>query len=192
MKLVGWIGAAVLSLTLGSAAPALARQEQQHEQDKEQKQKDKPSPQKEKERQPTKQEDQHARDSKPAHELAHQPQQKNSGHPDDPQRRDLTPAHEAAHTVQQKSVPEPQHAGRRIPEERFRAHFGQEHRFRVNQADYRRDRRFQYSGYWFGFVDPWPTNWLYTEDVFVVEINGMYYLCNPSYPGINIALSVSE
>ena len=52
-----------------------------------------------------------------------------------------------------------------------------------------RTNRFQCGGYWFGFVDPWPTNWLYTQDVFVVEINGVYYLCNPMYPGVNIALS---
>jgi hypothetical protein len=79
--------------------------------------------------------------------------------------------------------------GGRIPDDRFRANFGREHTFRVNQADYSRDRRFQYGGYWFGFVDQWPSNWLYTQDVFVVEINGVYYLCNPMYPGVNIALS---
>ena len=43
-----------------------------------------------------------------------------------------------------------------------------------------------------GFVDAWPSNWLYTQDVFVVEINGLYYLCNPMYPGVNITLSVAE
>jgi hypothetical protein len=37
----------------------------------------------------------------------------------------------------------------------------------------------------------WPSNWLYSEDVFVVEIDGVYYLCNASYPGVNIALSVT-
>ena len=45
------------------------------------------------------------------------------------------------------------------------------------KADYS-NHRFQYGGYWFGFVDPWPSNWLYTQDVYVVEINGVYYLCN--------------
>jgi hypothetical protein len=34
-------------------------------------------------------------------------------------------------------------------------------------------------GYWFGFEGAWPSNWLYTQDVYVVEINGVYYLCNP-------------
>jgi len=81
--------------------------------------------------------------------------------------------------------------GGRIPEDRYRAHFGQQHTFRVSQADYSRDRRFQYGGYWFGFVDPWPSNWLYTQNVYVIDINGVYYLCNPMYPGVNIALSVT-
>jgi hypothetical protein len=78
--------------------------------------------------------------------------------------------------------------GGRIPDDRFKANFGEQHRFRVSHADYD-NHRFQYGGYWFGFVDPWPGNWLYTEDVFVVEIDGVYYLCNAMYPGINIALS---
>jgi len=37
----------------------------------------------------------------------------------------------------------------------------------------------------------WPGNWQYTQDVFVVEIDGMYYLCNPMYPGINVAIDVT-
>ena len=34
------------------------------------------------------------------------------------------------------------------------------------------------AGYSFGFVDAWPSNWLYTQDVYVIEINGMYFLCH--------------
>ena len=37
----------------------------------------------------------------------------------------------------------------------------------------------------------WPSNWLYTQDVYVVEIDGVYYLCNASYPGVNLVLSVT-
>ena len=38
---------------------------------------------------------------------------------------------------------------------------------------------------------PWPSNWLYTQDVYVVEIDGVYYLCNPAYPGVNVELNVT-
>ena len=60
----------------------------------------------------------------------------------------------------------------------------------MNQSEYN-SRRFQYGGYWFGFEGAWPSNWLYTQDVFVVEIDGVYYLCNANYPGVNIVLSVT-
>jgi hypothetical protein len=84
-----------------------------------------------------------------------------------------------------------QHAGgSRIPADRYKAHFGREHTFRVSQGDFR-SGRFQYGGYWFGFGGAWPSNWLYTQDVYVVEINGMYYLCNPAYPGVNLAINVT-
>ncbi|MGC1647016.1 MAG: hypothetical protein WA741_14465, partial [Candidatus Sulfotelmatobacter sp.] len=73
---------------------------------------------------------------------------------------------------------------------RYKANFGNEHRFRVTQSDYS-NRRFQYGGYWFGFQGSWPSNWLYTQDVYVMEINGVYYLCNANYPGVNIVLSVT-
>jgi hypothetical protein len=76
----------------------------------------------------------------------------------------------------------------RIPDERFKANFGRGHTFRVSQGDYN-NRRFQYGGYSFGFVGVWPGNWLYTQNVYVVEINGVYYLCNASYPGVNLELS---
>jgi len=184
MKQIGWIGAAVLSLTLGVAAPAFAQQDQ-HEQEKEHK--EKPSPQKEKARQPAKHVDEHA---KAAHEAEHK-----SATP----AREMHPAHEAAHTVQQRTVEHKtvqethvvHSGGHRIPDDRYRAHFGQEHRFHVSQSDYSR-RRFQYGGYWFGFSGAWPSNWLYTEDVYVVDIDGVYYLCNPRYPGVNIAINVEE
>src|SRR5208283_2725189 len=84
-----------------------------------------------------------------------------------------------------------QHAnGGRIPAERYKANFGREHTFRVSQGDFR-SGRFQYGGYWFGFGGAWPSNWLYTQDVYVIEINGAYYLCNPMYPGVNLVINVT-
>jgi hypothetical protein len=165
MKLIGVVSTAVLSLTLGVAAPAYAQQEQ-HDQQEEQKAKPaKPEEKKAQPEKPTKQEE------KPAAQ-----QEKNTK----PEERNAQQAKPAQHA-----------GGGRIPADRYKANFGQEHRFRVTQGDYS-NRRFQYGGYWFGFVGEWPSNWLYTQDVFVVEINGVYYLCNPMYPGVNIALSVTE
>ena len=182
MRLVGAISTALLSLTLGVAAPAYAQE--QHEQREEQKAK---PGQEEKKAQPAaRQEEKRA-----------QPQDKNTKQegksaqqPDKNNRPDEKNAQQQ-HSQKAKSGEQTQRAGNsggRIPDDRFRANFGREHSFRVSEGDYR-GHRFQYGGYWFGFVDPWPSNWLYTQDVFVVEINGVYYLCNPMYPGVNVALS---
>lgn len=185
MRLIGVMSTAVLSLTLGVAAPAYAQQEQH---DQQQEQKAKPAQQEEKKTQPAKPAKQ---GEKSAPQQNRNAKQEKSAQPQD---RNTKPAEKNAqqqqqHTQQAKPGQQAQHAGGgRIPDDRFKANFGREHRFRVSQADYSRDRRFQYGGYWFGFVDPWPSNWLYTQDVYVIEINGVYYLCNPMYPGVSIAL----
>ena len=79
----------------------------------------------------------------------------------------------------------------RIPDDRFRSNFGRGHEFHMgNPQIVDGYSRFQYGGYWFGFVQPWPVGWYYTDDVYVDYINGEYYLCNPSYPGDQVAISV--
>ncbi|MGC2447032.1 MAG: hypothetical protein WA477_05260 [Candidatus Sulfotelmatobacter sp.] len=99
---------------------------------------------------------------------------------------------EAKNAQQQgKPAQNEQHAtAGRIPADRYKANFGREHTFRVSQGEYSIGR-FQYGGYWFGFGGAWPSNWLYTQDVYVVEINGVYYLCNASYPGVNLMLNIT-
>ena len=162
MKLAGAISTAVLTLSLGIGIPAYAQQEP-HDQQEENK--DKPAQEKEKKAQP----------EKPAvkqEEKNNKPEERNAQQQGKPQQNE-------------------QHATTgRIPADRYKANFGREHHFRVSEGDYR-NHRFQYGGYSFGFVDAWPSNWLYTQDVYVVEINGVYYLCNASYPGVNLTLSIT-
>ena len=78
-----------------------------------------------------------------------------------------------------------------IPNSRYRAYFGREHTFHLSRAAYGQDSRFKYGGYTFGFVDEWPTNWLPSDDVFVTQTDGGYYLCNRTYPGVRIPLTVA-
>jgi flagellar motor protein MotB len=185
MKLVGIFSTAVLSLTLGAIAPAYAQQEQQKQQEE---QKAKPA-QNEKKAQPEK-------SAKPEERPAAQQEKNNKQEEKNAQQQGKNAREEKTaqqqHTQEAKPAVQAQHSnanhGGRIPDERFKANFGREHSFRVSQGDYR-DRHFQYGGYSFGFVDPWPSNWLYTQDVYVVEIDGVYYLCNPMYPGVNLVLS---
>jgi phage repressor protein C with HTH and peptisase S24 domain len=191
MKLVGIISTTVLSLTFGLAASAYAQE--QHDQKEDEKAK------------PAQQDEKKASPDKPSktEKKAAEKQKDNAGHEEkatQQQNKDAKPEQsnerqQPQHTEQaqpeQRAKGGGDHGGGRIPEDRYRAHFGEEHRFHVSQADYGRDRRFQYGGYTFGFVDEWPSNWLYTQDVFVIEIDGVYYLCNPTYPGVNIALRVA-
>jgi hypothetical protein len=200
MRLIGAISTAVLSLII--AAPAYGQQEQ-HDQQEERKVKPAQDEKKAQPEKPAKQEDKNARQeqkntqpqdkNKNQEEKSAQQQDKNNK----PEQRN---AQQQDRNNQQENRNAQQHSqprqaqrgnGSRIPGDRYRANFGRDHSFRVSHNDYDRDRRFQYGGYWFSFVDVWPSNWLYTQDVFVVEIDGMYYLCNPMYPGINVALNVT-
>jgi hypothetical protein len=171
MKLVGILSTAVLSLALGAAVPAFT-------QDREQEDKAKPA-----------QDERKAEPAKPAARQEGKPaaQQEKNAKPEErnaQQEKNAKPV--------EKNAPQ-QHAagnGGRIPADRYKANFGRQHTFRVTQANYS-SGRFQYGGYWFGFGGAWPSNWLYTQDVYVIEIDGMYYLCNPMYPGVNLVINVT-
>ncbi len=185
MRLVGVISTTVLSLALGAAALAFAQEQQERKEEP----KSKPAAQEEKKAQPEKSAKQTEKPSAQRQKTA-KPEEKNAQQRDKNTKQEEKSAQQ--HSPQAKPEEQTQRAshngGGRIPDDRFRANFGREHSFHVNEADYR-GHRFQYGGYWFGFVDSWPSNWLYTQDVFVVEINGVYYLCNATYPGVNVALS---
>lgn len=88
--------------------------------------------------------------------------------------------------------------GYRIPDNRYNGYFGPSYGFVIYNQPYMvvgGFPRFQYSGYWFTLVDPWPgnwaNNWYQTDDVYVVYANNGYYMYNERYPGIGIAISVS-
>jgi hypothetical protein len=54
--------------------------------------------------------------------------------------------------------------------------------------------RFQYGGFSFLLLDPWPEywaeNWYQTDDVYIDYDNG-YYLCNRRYPDVRLAITVA-
>ncbi len=87
--------------------------------------------------------------------------------------------------------------GYRIPQDRYRRYFGPQHRFRI----YRYPMvlvggypRFQYGGFWFSLMDPWPEywsdDWYDNDDVYVDYYEDGYYLYNPRYPRDRIAITV--
>ena len=161
MKLAGVIGTAILSLTLGASSAAYAQD--QHDQQEEQKE-------------------------KPAEQKA-QPEKAKPEERNAQQEKNTKPEQKTAQRAPEAKPAQHASAGR-IPADRYKANFGREHTFRVSQNDFK-SGRFQYGGYWFGFGGAWPSNWLYTQDVYVIEIDGVYYLCNPMYPGVNLVINVT-
>lgn len=219
MKIIGITSTALLSLLLGIAAPAHAQHEQQGEkQDHPQQQQSKHEQAKpeaehaQRQRQPTQKQQQPQR----AQQQQRQDQNKQSQHRAQqqqrgnqrPQRtreqqrveRSAWQQHRSQHwdsdhrSWQQRGG----YNGYRIPDERFRGFFGQGHGFRIYGLPFLvvgGYPRFQYGGYWFSMVDPWPeywaNDWYDTDYVYVTYVDNGYYLFNRRYPNVGIAISIS-
>jgi len=87
--------------------------------------------------------------------------------------------------------------GDRIPEDRYRGNFGPDHSFRIYTnpvvvaGGY---PGFQYGGFYFSIVDPWPqywsNNWYENDDVYIDYSRDGYYLYNRRYPRDRVAIRV--
>lgn len=87
--------------------------------------------------------------------------------------------------------------GYRIPRHRYRGYFGPNHTFRIYRyplivvGGY---PRFQYNGFWFSAVDPWPEywadNWYENDEVYIHYVGDGYYLYNLRYPRDRLAIIV--
>jgi hypothetical protein len=83
------------------------------------------------------------------------------------------------------------HGGGHITDARFSANFGRGHSFHMNRPTmYQGYSRFNYGGYYFGFYDPWPSGWGYSDDVYVDYIDGQYFLIDPEHPGPRLMINV--
>jgi flagellar motor protein MotB len=186
MKLFGVVNTAVLFLLLGTPASVYAQQEQQNEA--------KPRPKPTQEAKPAK--------PQPAQQEAPKPEDRKAANP--PQKEQEKRAQDETKKAQEEQTQHAQHQqralngqsvggnrGGRIPEDHFRAHFGREHTFVINRLVTVENRpRFQYSGYWFEIVDPWPVGWAYTDDCYIDYIDDTYYLFDPLHPGVRLVIVV--
>jgi cytoskeletal protein RodZ len=173
-------------------APQQAKGQGQQQKPETQAKPEKPQPQKAPEQAKGQEQQQKPeQQAKPEKQKQNQAQQ---AKPEKPQQQKAT--QQAKLAPQQESQPSRANGGTsgggahgRISDDHYRASFGDSHRFHVNEGDYR-NRRFQYGGYSFGFVDPWPEGWLYTDDVYIVYTDDGYYMYDSFHPGIRIAVNI--
>src|ERR1019366_6134400 len=88
------------------------------------------------------------------------------------------------------------YGGYYIPQNTYNLSFGSQHWFRMHGQPtiYLGYPRFSYGGFWFLLVDPWPGSWAenwYANDDVYIDYDDGYYLCNRTYPGVRLAITVS-
>ncbi|MGA9882788.1 MAG: hypothetical protein WBQ34_03610 [Candidatus Acidiferrales bacterium] len=189
------ISAAALLLLLGTTASVNARQDnhQQGDHPETNHQESKP------EHKAAKPAQEHGKTAPSHTQHAAHPQQNTSNHARQaarPQQR-TTNRTERAARPQQRPMSHPQHANARptprahgrISDAHYRSSFGSQHRFHVSRNDYQH-HMFRYGGYSFRFVDPWPPAWAYSDPVYVVYVDGGYYMYDPVHPGLRITLTI--
>jgi len=186
------ISAIALFLLLGFASAADARQEKKQE-------KAKPAQQQQHQQQAQapKQQQQHQQHAQ-APKQQQQHQQQAMGQQSQQQQQQAAssqrPQRSQQEVARQRGQPALRLSARgsgRIPDDRFRSNFGRGHNFHMgNPVLVGGYSRFQYGGFWFGFVQPWPSGWYYTDDVYIDYVDGGYYMYNPYYPGARFSISV--
>lgn len=84
--------------------------------------------------------------------------------------------------------------GHRFDPRWFRDHYGREHRFFWRRCQWYGSPFYVGSYFWFGdtwfvIMEPIPDYW-YDGIVYVDEIDGVYYVVNPAYPGMRFLVVV--
>jgi hypothetical protein len=168
MKVFGAVGIALLFLLMGTGVSVYAQDQRDDA---------KPQAQEEKDKQEDK--------------AAKQDEKKDKDQ--DVRRDDKEVRHDekAEQNEHHEAVDEHRADAHRIPDDKFRAHFGSAHTFRIGHPVIVAGRpQFSYGGYSFVMVDPWPVGWAYTDMVYVDFIDGAYYLISPVHPGVRIVVNV--
>lgn len=172
---------AILSMLVGYSALVYA-QDDKPQQDQP-RQQDSNTPPKQDEAKPPKQnEDKPPKAEKQDEKQQQKPEQKDS--------QGQAKSNEQAQPEQRAGNARPAGKGGHIPDDKFRAHFGRSHSFAAKTVIVSSQTQFQYSGYTFEFVDPWPQGWAYTDECYIDYIDGEYFVFDVLHPGVRIAVIV--
>ncbi len=109
-------------------------------------------------------------------------------HPGQPMEHARPQAQE--HPEQRAENARPAGKGGRIPDDKFRAHFGRSHTFTAKTVIVQGQPQFQYGGYGFQLVDAWPVGWAYTDPCYIDYVDGEYFLFDLLHPGVQVAVYV--
>jgi hypothetical protein len=82
-----------------------------------------------------------------------------------------------------------------IPDPKFKANFTRQHTFTVNRVITQttiipNQTQFVYGGYTFIFLDPWPADWVFTDECYIDFLDDEYFLIDVLHPGVRVALFV--
>jgi hypothetical protein len=193
-------------LLLGIAAPIYAQQQDQQDKGKQQQGQDKRQSKDKQQQDQNKHQQQRSQQSQQGQSRQQVPRQEQANRPSQQQQRGQqgeqmavwqehrARSFQAEHrTWQQRGG----YSGYRIPEDNFRGRFGPDHAFRIYSyplvvvGGY---PRFQYGGFWFSVLDPWPEywsdDWYDNDDVYIDYSGDGYYLYNRRYPRDRIAITI--
>ena len=186
MKLSGSVGVGILSLVLGVPAALYAQDEPKQEPKPEPKQEQAKPPKAEQPKpEATHPEANQDEMKRPQQDKQEQKEEKNA------QKQEKQPTSGGQEQVEHAQGARPAKGGGRIPDDKFRANFGRSHTVVINRPTVVEGQpRFQYSGYWFVIADPWPTDWLYTDQCYIDYVDGEYLLYDLAHPGVTIVLTV--
>src|SRR3984957_16144140 len=205
MKLA--IGTALFVLLAATTCYAQEQEKEKPSQQEQKKEPEKKEPAAKEPSRPQTQEQQKPQEQQQKAQRQAQEQQKDQAKQTEKEKSDAAKQQQAAHQQQQQAAKQQQQqvarqesahnqqaqrdggnrSARRIPDQDFHAHFGREHTFRVTRSD---DRRFNYGGYYWVYNDPWPSDWAYTDAVYVDEVDGEYYLIDPVHPGVQLLIVI--
>lgn len=105
------------------------------------------------------------------------------------------PAHEQHGKLGHQQQARPAGKSAHIPDPKFKADFGRQHAFNVNRVISTtkivpNQTRFIFAGYTFIFLDPWPADWLFSDECYIDYVDDEYFLFDVFHPGIRVALFV--
>jgi hypothetical protein len=197
MRALRFLNVAALSVLVGSAALVYGQDEKQQDEKPARQEEAKPQPKQDEakpprhdEAKPSRQEKQVDRQDQKREEQSHDqamPEKDKQQHPE--MRGDRNKPGQERPEMRGEHA-RPAGKGGHIPDDKFRAQFGQGHRFKAKTVIVQGQPQFQYGGYNFELVEAWPAEWVDTDDYYIDYIDGEYYLIDLLHPGVRIAVIV--